>query len=480
MNKNLLEQLKDFSLNRDEKKQAKDDIIQHMEDNPVRIDDESRHILQKQSGLVGLFNSLLTNKTMTGTIVAAAMVLFGGGTSFAAEGSLPGDTLYPVKTNVNEEVVSMVKVSNKSQAKWDIRRSERRLEEIEDLAADGEIGEEAKEEVQTRLKSHIKEVKDRVKKMEEGGDTESSYEVASGLETSLKAHQNILEKMHAKVEAESKLEAEESKAGKKSQSNESEEEEKSEEKRGLGSIISTLALESKSASEIKSKIQEKISNRDKSKGKDKQSEKEKENEEESESSSKEGISQVKAAAEGKLKAAANKIDSVKRFISKKESQLSLSTKEEVNSKLEDAKETFAKGKAELEAENYGQAFIKFQEAHELSKTSKILVASGINAKLENNNKDKEVPEEAKNKKKNDNDKEKQENRKKGAEKTKEAQEQQKNNEQEAEDREKENKVKAEETRVELKLKGEARQGGEGAEVNLNAKSKSKVEAGIAR
>lgn len=518
MNKNLLEQLKSFSLDKDEKKQVKSEIIQHMEDNPVRIDDESRHILQKQSGLIGLFNSFLTKKAMTGSIVAAVMVLFGGGTSFAAEGSLPGDTLYPIKTSVNEEVVSMVKVSNKSQAKWDIRRSERRLEEIEKLAAKGEISQEAKTEAKTRLESHIEDVKKNIEEMEKEGDSESSFEIASGLETSLKAHQRVLEKIQAKSEQENEVEAETETSTESSEETNTEETSTNKGKavlqnsngRGIGDIISSLRAESKSAAEIKAKIQEKIENR--SKGKNKKQEKEQEdngeekdsdreeeqNEEESSTTSKKEAPQVRAAAEGKMKAAANKIDVTERFIAKKESRLSSSTKAEASSELKAAENIFAEGKAELDSENYGKAFIKFQEAHEKAQSAKIVVTASMNAgievgdvmeadmQVETESETEPEDEREKNKEESEDNQGKNERKEERGDNKEKAQKNNPNRPVSSQDDKKEDnggsEIEAEDTEIDVELEGEAEQGSRGIEINSNAnvKAKNKVKANVRR
>ena len=46
----------------------------------------------------------------------------GGGVSLAAEGSLPGDVLYPVKVSVNEEVRSALTFSLESKTAWEAKR----------------------------------------------------------------------------------------------------------------------------------------------------------------------------------------------------------------------------------------------------------------------------------------------------------------------------------------------------------------------
>lgn len=45
------------------------------------------------------------------TLGLIILIILGGSVSVAAENSLPGDALYSIKTNINENVRSMVEVS---------------------------------------------------------------------------------------------------------------------------------------------------------------------------------------------------------------------------------------------------------------------------------------------------------------------------------------------------------------------------------
>jgi hypothetical protein len=59
-------------------------------------------------------------------------VLGSGGIAFAAEKSLPGDILYPIKTKVNENVIRAVKsVSPSAKANYEIELLDKRLKEAE-------------------------------------------------------------------------------------------------------------------------------------------------------------------------------------------------------------------------------------------------------------------------------------------------------------------------------------------------------------
>ena len=62
-------------------------------------------------------------------ILILALMFGGGGISYAAEGAVPGDALYPIKVSVNEEVRDLVAFSPEAKADWETRRLERRLAE---------------------------------------------------------------------------------------------------------------------------------------------------------------------------------------------------------------------------------------------------------------------------------------------------------------------------------------------------------------
>ncbi len=70
-------------------------------------------------------------------IASVAILIFTlatGGMTFAAESSLPGDILYPVKTQVNENVVRVIKsVSPAAKAEFEVRMVDRRLKEAEQV-----------------------------------------------------------------------------------------------------------------------------------------------------------------------------------------------------------------------------------------------------------------------------------------------------------------------------------------------------------
>jgi len=122
----------------------------------------------------------------------ATVVLLGGGTAYAAENTLPGDILYPVKIHINEEVRGTLATSAKSRGEWAIARAERRLAEATALAQASRLSDETNGEVQSRLKEHIAEARAQAKRMESGRDAEGSAEVTARLTAILSAHESVL------------------------------------------------------------------------------------------------------------------------------------------------------------------------------------------------------------------------------------------------------------------------------------------------
>jgi hypothetical protein len=70
---------------------------------------------------------------------ALLLVVFSGGTAFAAQGSLPGEALYSIKIHVNEKVATALATTPEAKAKVEATLATNRLEEAETLAANGKL-----------------------------------------------------------------------------------------------------------------------------------------------------------------------------------------------------------------------------------------------------------------------------------------------------------------------------------------------------
>ncbi|MBU6370983.1 MAG: hypothetical protein KGH93_02045 [Patescibacteria group bacterium] len=68
-----------------------------------------------------------------------ALVTVSGSVAYAAEGSVPGDLLYPVKTHVTEPIRDALAFTPAEKASWDAQKASRRLAEAETLANRGAL-----------------------------------------------------------------------------------------------------------------------------------------------------------------------------------------------------------------------------------------------------------------------------------------------------------------------------------------------------
>ena len=121
------------------------------------------------------------------------VVVVGGATAGAAEGSLPGDLLYPIKVHVNEELQGSIAFSPKAKADWAVDRAERRLEEAVTLSLSGQLDDVKRAEIDTNLDEHLKSAGENRQSLE----AEHKVSEASDVETNIKAiafaRENILD-----------------------------------------------------------------------------------------------------------------------------------------------------------------------------------------------------------------------------------------------------------------------------------------------
>jgi len=126
--------------------------------------------------------------------IAAVLVLFASvGTSYAAQGSLPGDALYAVKVNVNEKVASVMAITPVARAQFDAGLAERRLEEVEILAAAHRLTPEMSVELHARINEATASFAHSLIAIAESDANSTAVEDAqSDLEATFAAHANVL------------------------------------------------------------------------------------------------------------------------------------------------------------------------------------------------------------------------------------------------------------------------------------------------
>lgn len=191
--RNLLKQLKkgsrEIRLTGDEKSAMRQALVQFARENPIMHTAEAKHsravvspysFMRKARGL----------KILSATVIGG--ILIGGTVSFAAEGALPGNVLYPVKTEINERVRSMASVTPQAKAGWDVVLVERRLSEMKEVGLMETVSLETKEVARANVKKYTERAQKRIVELDDSDDDEGALMVAENLARILQAHETIL------------------------------------------------------------------------------------------------------------------------------------------------------------------------------------------------------------------------------------------------------------------------------------------------
>lgn len=193
MFRSLRRQLKKINIDSREKQELREGILGYIKQNPcedVRKTGSIRQIFQVQR-----FNVLLTNKPMFITVVVALVALVSGGTALAAENTLPGDVLYPVKVYVNEEVRASFANTDEERAEWEATLAQRRMIEATLLAQRGELREDLAVKVESRLSMHIQKTETLIDRLNDEGKTEEAAEAQAKLDALIRLHQDLLARL---------------------------------------------------------------------------------------------------------------------------------------------------------------------------------------------------------------------------------------------------------------------------------------------
>ncbi len=149
----------------------------------------------KQSGLMyGSTSSFIRqkkNKRMPIAIGIILSLLLGSGVAYAAEQSLPGDPLYPVKVSVNENVRGAFAFSPEARAQWETHRLERRFDETERLALHSEFKKKRFIIAGANFENHTERMKKMIERMRQNGESESAAEIEARMSEMVALHAEL-------------------------------------------------------------------------------------------------------------------------------------------------------------------------------------------------------------------------------------------------------------------------------------------------
>jgi hypothetical protein len=189
--KNIEEQLKtlrEITLDVDKKAAVRENLVHTMYDLKVST---VRNVGAKRLHYgANIFEKVRLKKQIA--VIVASTLFLGVGTSFAAEGTVPGDVLYPMKVHVNEKVQELTALTPNAQVKVQARIAERRLEEVEKLARENRLSTTTAESLEAEFEKHADRSRKEIEKIAEKNGENEAEKARSNIETNFSEHQKIL------------------------------------------------------------------------------------------------------------------------------------------------------------------------------------------------------------------------------------------------------------------------------------------------
>ena len=126
-------------------------------------------------------------------VPALALILVAGvGTSYAAEGAVPGDALYAIKVGITEPAREALARSDEAKAALHARFAERRMAEAETLAERGALTAKTALALEENFSRHAAEVEEIVSAVEEENPV-AAADISARFGSSLAAHGALIE-----------------------------------------------------------------------------------------------------------------------------------------------------------------------------------------------------------------------------------------------------------------------------------------------
>lgn len=163
-----------ISMSEKERAQTRDFLVSYMRMHPARAR------AQKKS-----FSWAFHPYAVIAGLLIVALGGSSAGAASLAEHALPGDLLYPIKVNVNEEVRAALASTPEKKADVALARAERRIDELNTLSARGELSEEIQTEIDNRIDEHVHDAEAETVLAENGGRERR-------LVAMLRVHENLI------------------------------------------------------------------------------------------------------------------------------------------------------------------------------------------------------------------------------------------------------------------------------------------------
>lgn len=190
--KTLFEEIKSESLSQSERATMRNSLQLFVSEHPARAPLYVR-VADAFSNLYERLEALHVMQARGVLSAACALVLvIGVGTSYAAEGALPGDPLYAVKIYLNESITGSFARTEAAKAEWNTEIVTRRLEEAEQLALTGKFTPAVRAELESAIAISTSNFNASVAEVANSDDPTAAARINSTLEATLAGHEDVL------------------------------------------------------------------------------------------------------------------------------------------------------------------------------------------------------------------------------------------------------------------------------------------------
>lgn len=152
------------------------------------------HPSKKRSSVFSFMHQLLSGRTAIVAMALAVLVIGGAGTAYAANSTLPGDVLYPVKIRINEKLQVYLADSAEAKSELQLELIDRRMDEGVQLAAQGRLDAHTLELLDSLVVKYKADIEQTVSSLDEQQRMAIMAVVSEKLAAILNVHQQILEK----------------------------------------------------------------------------------------------------------------------------------------------------------------------------------------------------------------------------------------------------------------------------------------------
>lgn len=179
----LIRSMKSVRLNADEKAQMFQNIRFAVRERAA----------QKPERSVFSLRMLFVNKISVAALCAVLVIVSSVGVSKAAQNSLPGDFLYPVKVNITEKIKAALAHTPEQKAKVETGIAVQRLQEAEALQAQNKLDAQKSAEITQNLAEHAQKIQKEVTNVQNIADPKTVQDLNQQLDSSLGAHTRMLQ-----------------------------------------------------------------------------------------------------------------------------------------------------------------------------------------------------------------------------------------------------------------------------------------------